>query len=282
MKTEKEKSLNPYIPMQAKVIRIRDENPNTRTFTMGISSGEMLGFKPGQFDILSYYGAGESAFSICSSPEERSLIENTVRRVGRVTAALFNIKPGDTIGVRGPYGSPWPLEKFIGNDLLLVAGGMGMAPLRPVIRYVMKHRDLYGLVDILYGARTPADMIYVDEFDRWRDMPNARLLLTVDSVPPNMSWEHDVGTVTELFKYTKPRFRSTVAFTCGPEVMMKFAIQSLNKMGFYPSEIFLSLERRMKCGIGKCGHCQIGSKYVCKEGPIFSFEEIGLLPDVVE
>lgn len=273
---------NPYIPAFARVIDVKDENPTTKTFILSMVNSESLRFRPGQFDIVSYFGVGESAFSICSNPEEKNVFENTVRRVGRVTTALFNVKPGDMLGIRGPYGRPWPLEKVTGNDLILIAGGMGLAPLRPVIHYLAKHRDLYGSVDILYGARTPSDMIYTYEFDSWRNLPNMRLFLTVDYVPPNVSWEHDVGIVTELLKYVKPRMRYTTVFVCGPEVMMKFTAQLLLRMGFYPSEVFLSLERRMKCGIGKCGHCQIGYKYVCKDGPVFNLEEIGLLPDVIE
>lgn len=273
---------NPYVPALAKIIEIRDENPTTKTFKLRMINDEALRFRPGQFDIISYFGVGESAFSISSSPEEKDVFENTIRKVGRVTTALFNVKPGDTLGVRGPYGRPWPLEKVVGNDLILIAGGMGLAPLRPVIHYIAKHRDLYGTVDILYGARTPGDMIYTYEFESWRNIPNTRLYLAVDYVPPNTKWEHDVGVVTELLRYVKPRMRYTNVFVCGPEIMMKFTAQLLLKMGFYPSEIFLSLERRMKCGIGKCGHCQIGYKYVCKDGPVFNLEEIGLLPDVIE
>ena len=273
---------NPYVPAFAKVVEVRNENSITKTFTMSMLNGEALRFRPGQFNIVSYFGVGESAFSICSNPEERNTFENTVRRVGRVTTALFNVKPGDVLGIRGPYGKPWPLEKAAGNDLILIAGGMGLAPLRPVIHYVARHRDLYGSVDLLYGARTPDDMIYTYEFESWRNIPNMRLYLTVDYVPQNVKWEHDVGVVTELLRYVKPRMRYTTVFVCGPEVMMKFTAQLLLRMGFYPSEVYLSLERRMKCGIGKCGHCQIGYKYVCKDGPVFNLEEIGLLPDVIE
>lgn len=273
---------NPYLPAFAKVMEIKDENSMTKTFKLRMLDNKALRFRPGQFDIISYFGVGESAFSISSSPEEKDVFENTIRKVGRVTTALFNVKPGDILGVRGPYGRPWPLEKVIGNDLIIIAGGMGLAPLRPVIHYIAKHRDLYGAVDILYGARTPGDMIYTYEFESWRNIPNTRLYLTVDYVPPNTKWEYDVGVVTELLKYVKPRMRDTSVFVCGPEIMMKFTAQLLLRMGFYPSEIFLSLERRMKCGIGKCGHCQIGYKYVCKDGPVFNLEEIGLLPDVIE
>ncbi|MBO3769836.1 MAG: FAD/NAD(P)-binding protein [Thermoproteota archaeon] len=275
-------SENPYLPAFAKVVEIRDENSTTKTFKLRMLNNKALRFRPGQFDIISYFGVGESAFSISSSPEEKDVFENTIRKVGRVTTALFNVKPGDILGVRGPYGKPWPLERVMGSDLIIIAGGMGLAPLRPVIHYIAKHRDLYGSVDILYGARTPGDMIFTYEFDSWRNIPNTRLYLTVDYVPPNTKWEYDVGVVTELLKYVKPRMRDTNVFVCGPEVMMKFTAQLLLRMGFYPSEIFLSLERRMKCGIGKCGHCQIGYKYVCKDGPVFNLEEIGLLPDVIE
>lgn len=273
---------NPYMPAPVRVVSIRDENSTTRTFVLRLEDGSPFLFRPGQFDILSFFGVGEAAFSVCSSPDGDSVFENTIRRVGRVTTALFNTKPGDLLGVRGPYGRHWPLEKLIGNDLLLIAGGMGIAPLRPVIHHISKRRDFYGSLDILYGARTPGDMIYVSEFDSWREIPNTRLLLTVDYVPSGVEWKHEVGVVTQLLRHVKPRMRFTSMLMCGPEVMMKFAGQELMRMGFYPSEIFLSLERRMKCGIGKCGHCQIGYKYVCKDGPVFSLDEIGLLPDVIE
>ncbi|MEM3028344.1 MAG: FAD/NAD(P)-binding protein [Candidatus Bathyarchaeia archaeon] len=273
---------NPYIPAFAEVVGIRDENSTTRTFTLRMANGEAFRFRPGQFDIVSYFGVGEAAFSICSNPLERNAFENTIRRVGRVTTALFNLKPGAVLGIRGPYGRPWPLEKVSGNDLIIIAGGMGLAPLRPVIHYIARHRDLYGSVDILYGARTPGDMIYAYEFDSWRNIPNTCLYLTVDYAPSNTGWNHDIGLVTDLLRYVKPRLGYSTAFVCGPEVMMKFTTQLLLRMGFHPSQIYLSLERRMKCGIGKCGHCQIGYKYVCKDGPIFNLEEVGLLPDVIE
>ncbi|MEM2906331.1 MAG: FAD/NAD(P)-binding protein [Candidatus Bathyarchaeia archaeon] len=275
---------NPYLPRPAQITEVIEENRNVKTYALKALDNSEGGitFKPGNFTILSLLGVGEAAFSVSSDPARTDGFENTVRRVGLVTSALFRLKPGDKVGFRGPYGNSWPLEKAVGMDLLIIGGGIGLAPLRPVIKHVAKHRGLYGRIYLLYGARTIGDMIFTREFSSWHKTPGMTLLLTVDEAPTSTEWNGSVGVVTNLLDDVKVDPATTLAFVCGPEVMMKFSVEKLTRMGFPPGSIYVSLERRMKCGVAKCGHCQIGPKYVCRDGPVFSLAEIGLLPDVIE
>jgi len=275
---------NPYLPRPAQITEVVDENRNVKTYTLKVLGNESGGItsKPGNFTILSILGVGEAAFSISSDPARTDGFENTVRRVGLVTSALFRLKPDDEVGLRGPYGNAWPLDRAVGMDLLLVAGGIGLAPLRPVIKHLEKHQGLYGHVHLLYGARTIGDMVFTREFSSWHRIPNVTLLLTVDEAPASSDWNGSVGVVTNLLDQVKIDPATSLVFLCGPEVMMKFSIEKLTSLGFPAGSIYLSLERRMKCGVAKCGHCQIGPKYVCHDGPVFSLSEIGLLPDVIE
>ena len=272
---------NPYVPRLAKIVEIREENYNTKTFTFRFLDGDGFKFTPGEFNLVTICGAGESTFTVASKPGMKDL-QNTIRKVGKLTKTLFNMNIGDKVGIRGPYGKPWPLREIEGKDIVIVAGGIGLAPLRPVIYYIAMNRDRYGHVDLLYGARTPKDMIYTSEMDEWRRVKDFNLQLTVDYVPPNVEWTHKVGVVTVLLKEIEADLRNTVALICGPEIMMKFTAYQLHKMGISDGDIYLSMERRMRCGIGKCGHCQIGPKFVCMDGPTFSYKEVRLLPDAFE
>jgi len=271
---------NPYVPIKAKVEKVWDEARDIRTFRLRPLDGEIR-FEPGQFVEVSVFGAGEIPISIASDPEVSEYIELSVRRVGRVTSAMFRLKEGDLVGIRGPYGNGWPLKESRGRDILIVGGGCGAGALRSAILWITKHREDYGKVEILYGARTPADLMYRREFEGLREGGTCRVLLTVDYVPEGVEWRYDVGVVTKLFKKVTVNPREAVAFICGPEIMMKFAVRGLVSMGFKIGNIYLSMERRMKCGLGLCGHCQIGNKYVCQDGPVFCYEEIIPLPDKI-
>lgn len=269
---------NPFQLRRAVIEEVRDETPNTKTYTLRPLDGGFV-FKPGQFVMLSLPGYGEAPISISSNPWEQERFELTVRRVGAVTGALFHLDEGNEVEFRGPYGRGWPLEEVEGRRLLIVAGGTGLCTLRSVIlAYLNGHVSLRG-VELLYGARTPGDLLYKGELEEWAGSSRLRVLLTVDVVPEGEEWEKGVGVVTTLFEEMETGPEDSAAFICGPEVMMKFAVKGLLERGFDPRDLYCSLERRMRCGIGLCGHCQIGSRYVCLDGPVFSYQELRHLPD---
>lgn len=273
--------LNPYVPRKAVIESIQDETPDIKTFRVKFKN-RGFSFKPGQFVMVSVLGVGESAISISSHSEDADkFVELSIRKVGNVTGAIFKLKPGSTIGVRGPFGNGWPMDELPGKDLLIVGGGCGQGALRPLILEVLRHRSRYGRVEILYGARTPQDLMFKYEHDIWAGVPEGCLLLTVDSIPPDVKWRHNVGVVTMLFRKTLIKPENSLVFICGPEIMMHFAVRDLLSMGFEGDRIFLSMERRMKCGIGKCGHCQIGGKYVCRDGPVFTYSDLIHEPDKI-
>ncbi|MBS7611618.1 FAD/NAD(P)-binding protein [Candidatus Bathyarchaeota archaeon] len=272
---------NPYIPRKAIIESIRDETPDIKTFRIKFKDGS-FNFNPGQFVMVSMLGVGESAISISSHPEDADkFVELSIRKVGNVTGSIFKLKPGSTIGIRGPFGNGWPMDEASGKNLLIVGGGCGQGALRPLILDVLRHRDCYGRVEILYGARTPQDLMFKYEHDIWARVPDGCLLLTVDSIPTSVEWKYNLGVVTTLFGKTLIKPENSLALICGPEIMMHFAVRGLLSMGFKSDQIYLSMERRMKCGIGKCGHCQIGSKYVCKDGPVFTHSDLIHEPDKI-
>ena len=275
---------NPYLGDEALIKRVKKQTYDTKTFTFAFKSVERqrsFSFSPGQFNVIGRFGVGEAPFSITSDPSIKEAFEHTVRRVGNVTGVLDRLREGDGVYVRGSYGKGWPLEKAKGRNILIVAGGIGFPPLRPFIMYAKNHRNEFGHIEILYGARTPSDLIYTDEFDEFRSIEDTKLLLTVDAVPEGEKWDHRVGVVTTLFEDMTSTLRKTIVFTCGPEIMMKFVVKGLLERGFAEDQIYLSMERRMKCGIGKCGHCQIGPKFVCRDGPVFPYSEVKVLPDKI-
>lgn len=259
------KTYKSLIPLKSTIVKIRPEIRNVVTYYVKLPEGVELP-KPGQFNMLYIHGVGEVPISVSSISEDR-VIAHTVRFIGSVTNAFSTLKEGDFIGFRGPYGIGWPLDLAIGNDILLIGGGIGLPPLRPVIDVVNSNRNLYGRLVILYGARTPDDLIYKYEYDRYTSIPNTELHLTVDN--PTGEWRGNVGVVTNLIKTVNVDPNNTYAFICGPEIMMKFSVKELLKRGFKSNRIFLSLERRMKCGVGLCGHCQMGPYFVCMHGPVF-------------
>jgi NAD(P)H-flavin reductase len=232
-------------------------------------------YAPGQFAELSVLGVGECPISITSTPT-REPLEFAIREVGAVTRALHDLEPGDRIGLRGPMGNSFPLEAMRGKDILFVAGGIGLAPLRSVINYVLDSRKEYGDVDIVYGARSPELLCFADEFDAWRDAPRTGLHLTVDAAAEG--WTGDVGFVPAMVKRLGPRPGNRIAVVCGPPIMIKFVLAGLAEAGFPDEDVITTLELRMSCGVGKCGRCNIGPKFVCLDGPVFRLSELKRLP----
>jgi len=274
--------LNPYKPENAIIKSVKKQTYDVKTYTLTFEKERKdFSFRPGQFIMLSLFGIGEAPFSLCSNPVDKKTLAITIRNVGNVTKALDGLGEGNVVGVRGPYGTNWPLEETRNKNILIVAGGLGIAPLRPLIMYVANNRHDYRDVEILYGARKPDDLAFTDEFNHWSSMENTRLLLTVDAVPKGSLWPHNVGVVTTLFEKMHTTSSNSVVVVCGPEIMMRFAVKGLMHKGFMDNQIFVSLERRMQCGIGICGHCQLGTKFVCKEGPVLRFSEVKGLPDTM-
>jgi len=254
------------VPIPATITNIKVETSNVTTYYIKLPAGLDLP-KPGQFDMLYIHGVGEVPISVSDIDRERRVVAHTVRFVGSVTYAFTKLREGDTVGFRGPYGIGWPMELAVRKDVVIVAGGIGLPPLRPVIREIASNRSMYGKLIILYGARTPQDLIYSYEYKDYESIPNTELHLTVET--PTREWRGNVGVVTNLIRVINVDPENSIAFICGPEIMMRYAIKELLKKGFKMNKIFLSLERRMKCGVGLCGHCQMGPYFICKHGPVF-------------
>ena len=230
-------------------------------------------FAAGQFNMLYVYGVGEVPISISGDPTRPGTLVHTTREVGAVTRAMRALKAGQALGVRGPYGAGWPVEAADGKDLVLVAGGIGLAPLRPVIYEALARRERYGKVVVLHGARTPDDILYWREMEKWRSRFDLEIHLTVDRATG--SWRGNVGVVTQLIHRSPFDPSNCVVMVCGPEIMMRFTALELEKRGVDLSHIYVSVERNMKCGIGLCGHCQLGGSFVCKDGPVYRYDQIG-------
>ena len=264
-----------FLPRVARIALVRDETPDTKTFGLTLRDSDGLDgfrFRPGQFLELSVFGFGEAPFCFASSPTRPELIEVTVRRTGRLTDALHGLGRGDEVGVRGPCGNGFDLASAEGKDLLFVGGGIGLPPLRGLICNVLDERQRFGRVTILYGAKTPADLVYKDELREWAERPDVEFLATVDR--GGDGWTGNVGMVPTLFDKTELSPRTTLAYVCGPPVMITFVIQDLLMRGFGEDSIVSTLERMMQCGVGKCNHCAIGHRYVCRDGPVFTYRQI--------
>jgi len=242
------------------------------SITLTIEDPEARGFTPGQFYMLYSFGVGESAISISGDPARPRAIEHTIRSVGMVTAALSALRPGDRVGVRGPFGSGWPVDAATGGDVIVVAGGIGLAPLRPVVRHVIGARHRFGHVSVVVGARAPSELLFRDEIHEWRGRFDLDVRVTVDSA--DASWMGPIGVVTRLIPGVEVDPAKTIAMVCGPEVMMRFAAAELERLGVSPDRIFVSLERNMQCAAGVCGHCQMGPFFVCKDGPVFPYSQV--------
>jgi len=271
---------NEYIPYTAIIESIQNESFDTKTFRVVFEDEELAAsfdYKPGQFAQLSLLGIGEAPISITSSPCSRGYLEFTIRAVGRLTRAIHQLKPADKIYVRGPYGNSFPFEEVKGKNLYSIAGGIGLPPLRSLINSVFDRRDEFGRIKILYGAKTPDELCFKQELKTWRRIPDTEVLLTVDT--PDENWKENVGVVTTLWDKTDMASSDGVAYVCGPPIMIRFVIIELIKSGFEDENIYVTLERYMKCGIGKCGHCNIGPKFVCIDGPVFSYSQLKELPE---
>jgi NAD(P)H-flavin reductase len=261
------------VPELARVARVTRELADVFTlrFDMAARPGGFA-FSPGQFNMLYAIGAGEVAISISGDPARPQELVHTIRSVGTVTRVLEKLRRGDTIGVRGPFGAGWPMEAARGKDLVIIAGGVGLAPLRPAILHALAHRADYGRVVVLYGARTPADILFRKDLERWRGRLDVEVEVTVDRAPAE--WPGNVGVVTSLLPGARFDAANAVALLCGPEVMMRFCVRELERRGVAHDAIFVSMERSMKCGAGLCGHCQYGPAFVCKDGPVFRFDRV--------
>ncbi|MDH3603850.1 MAG: FAD/NAD(P)-binding protein [Candidatus Tectomicrobia bacterium] len=264
---------DPMRPELYRVQRLRKDTADTFTLDLEPQPGVATSsFAAGQFNMLYVFGVGEVPISISGDPTQSQTLVHTTRAVGAVTQAIRALKRGATIGVRGPFGSHWPVEACIGKDVVLVAGGIGLAPLRPVIYQLLAEREKYGNIILLYGTRTPADILYQRQLAQWRARFDLDVEITVDRAPD--TWRGNVGVVTKLIPKAAFDPVDTVAMICGPEVMMRFTIMELVKLGLQEEDIFVSMERNMKCAIGFCGHCQFGPSFICKDGPVLRYDQI--------
>ena len=267
--------MNPMTPEPYLVKRVRREMPDVFTLELtspASSDMESLPFMPGQFNMLYAFGVGEVPISISGDPVRPTSLVHTVRSVGAVTRAISALKPGSMIGLRGPFGSGWPLEEAEGNDVVVVAGGLGLAPLRPAIYRLLADREKFGKITLLYGARTPQDILYFKEIQRWRSRFDLAVDVTVDLATED--WHGHVGVVTRLISRASFDPLNTLSLVCGPEVMMRYTVLELENQGLSPDQIYLSVERNMKCAIGFCGHCQLGPSFICQDGPVLRYDRL--------
>lgn len=260
----------PMLPSTFVVVARSDETSDTTTLRVQPAGEATTEFAPGQFSMLYAYGVGEVPISISGDPGFAGFLEYTIRSVGAVTDALTSLGRGDSLGVRGPYGVGWPLEAAQGKDLLIVAGGIGLAPLRPVVLHALNHRQRFNSVALIYGARTPEDLLYNFQLHEWRSRFDIDVEVTVDR--SGTGWSGDVGVVTQLMTRVTFDPANTKAMVCGPEVMMRAAARQLQSHGVATADIAVSLERNMKCGIGLCGHCQLSTHLLCRDGPVVPYE----------
>ncbi|GMU91670.1 MAG: oxidoreductase [Candidatus Hydrogenedentota bacterium] len=271
-------------PMLTQPYRIRQVRRETSdTFTFELARPDRAGpgaFQPGQFNMLYVFGVGEVAISISGDPANPDALFHTTRAVGTVTQAMSRLRAGHVIGVRGPFGQGWPIDAAEGQDIVVVTGGIGLAPLRPLLYRVLANRGRYGRLVLMYGARTPDDILYRKELERWRGRFDMEVLVTVDRSIGG--WRGHVGVVTELVPRVPFDPYHATAFVCGPEIMMKYSIDALAKRGLPHERIYVSMERNMKCAIGFCGHCQYGPEFVCRDGPVFRFDRVKRLFEIRE
>lgn len=267
---------NPLVPQIVEIVKIIDETPDVKTFHVRNENGVPFDVRPGQLAMVSLLPVGEGMFSV-SWQEEKEHLQFAIRRVGLMTDELHSVGVGHKIGVRGPYGNGFPVEACQGKDMLFIAGGIGLAPLRSFIKYCLKHRSDYGKIQVLYGARSYADLCFKDElFELWPKEKDTEVFTTLDR--PEEGWDGHVGLIPSYLEELNPAPEGKVAVICGPPIMIKFALKSLEKMGYNDEQVITTLEMRMKCGIGKCGRCNIGSEYICLDGPVFNLAQLRKLP----
>ncbi len=260
------------VPAVVRVRRRRQEGPQTWTLEIEAQDGEVPAFAAGQFNMLTAFGVGEAAISMSGDPHSRGPLVHTVRAVGPVSSAIANLRSGDTLGLRGPFGKGWPMQEAQQRDVIIVAGGLGLAPLRPAIYHLLAKRQHYGRVAILYGSRSPGDILFRQELQRWRGDLDMDVEVTVDHAPDD--WRGNVGVVTSFIPRITFDPANSVALVCGPELMMRFAVSALQDAGVSDEAIYISMERNMKCAVGLCGHCQFGTTMVCRDGPVMSFDRV--------
>lgn len=261
-----------FVPQPYRVSRAQREAHDVTTLELIPATGERPAFEPGQFNMLYAFGIGEVAISMSGDPSRSGSYVHTVRSVGAVSGAIAALKSGAILGLRGPFGTAWPTQAAEGNDVVIVAGGLGLAPLRPAIYHVLAHRDRYGRVAILYGTRSPDDILYQREIERWRRRLDVDIAVTVDHA--DTTWHGSVGVVPKLIPRAAFDPQNTIAMICGPEVMMRFTAIALQGAGLPSNRMYLSMERNMKCAIGLCGHCQFGPDFICKDGPVMRYDRI--------
>jgi sulfhydrogenase subunit gamma (sulfur reductase) len=271
---------NPMLPYLGKLVEVKDIATEIKLFRVEMLNGggeAFSNYKPGQFAFVSAFGVGEAPFGIANIPNDGdNVLDFAINRLGSVTTDLHELGTGDMVGVRGPMGNGFPMDKFRGKNLVVIGGGIGGAPLRPVIQTVMANRADYKDFQILWAARNPSLLVFTDEYDAWRNTPNTELYLTVDQA--DSTWNHSVGLITQLLETVSPSPKNTITITCGPPIMIHFVNRVLvDKLGFMPEQNYVTLEARMHCGIGKCGRCNLGTKLICVDGPVFTMAEVGAL-----
>jgi NAD(P)H-flavin reductase len=267
--------MKPYL---GKLVTVKDLATEIKLFRIEMMNGgsEAFGsYQPGQFAFVSAFGFGEAPFGIANTPQRGPCVDFAVNRLGSVTTGLHELGEGDIVGVRGPLGNSFPMDAFKGKNLVVLGGGIGGAPLRPVIQTVLDHRADYGCLTILWAARNPSLLVFTDEYDEWRAAPDTNLHLTVDQA--DEKWDHNVGLITQLLEKVAPSSENAVTITCGPPIMIYYATRMLAQMGFALKDNYVTLEARMHCGLGKCGRCNLGSKLVCVDGPVFNMAQVGEL-----
>ena len=267
---------NPYLPIKCRLLEVINESPTIKTFV--VAPETPVPFLAGQFVELTLPGQGEAPFTPSSAPAETERMALTVMRAGKVTSALHEVEPGIDVGVRGPYGNAYPLDEYAGRDILVLGGGVGLAPLRSLLYALLAEKEKFGRVILCYGARTPADLIYKDLVAKWGSNGAMEVHLTVDTADEN--WRGKEGVVTTVLDDVDLDTSGAVGVVCGPPVMMKFGTLALKNMGFESKDIYLSMERNMSCGIGHCGHCRVGPYYVCRDGPVFAYSQLENIEDL--
>lgn len=269
--------INPYIPELAEIQSIRRETLDINTYKLIFTKDKNFDYKPGQFVMVSVLGEGEFPAAIASSPTRKGYIELSVRKMGKATSALHRLEEKDFIGIRGPYGNSFPIDDWKSKNIVFIGGGIGLAPLRSVVNYAFDKRKNYDELQLIYGTRTQADLVYKEELFKLEKSKDIEVKLAIDK--SEEGWNRFVGFVPDYVLNLKPSAKNSIAITCGPPIMIKLTIQNLLKLGFTQEQIYTTLEMRMKCGIGKCGRCNVGNIYVCKQGPVFTAEQISKLPE---
>ncbi len=267
--------INPYLIYPATIVEKMQEAEDIHTYRLRLIDEDArrhFRFAAGQFNMVYLFGVGEVAISIVSDPDEPETLDHTIRAVGRVTSAIAQLSVGEVLGIRGPFGQGWPLEEARGHDIVIATGGLGCAPVVGAIEYIFRRRREYGAVKIIHGVKTPRDLLYQERFETWRRQPDTEVLLASDR--PDGTWRHHVGVVTELFERVPINAAKTMVLMCGPEIMMRLGVPILMNRGIPAAAVYVSLERHMECGIGLCGHCQMGPYFLCKDGPVMRYDRV--------